>query len=122
MASRTHSPSLQATKQAARIMIVAFVGISYFVVIIIALHFLRPDLNPIQRPTSEYAVGPYGWLMTSAFLSMSVASWALVIGLAHRLSQAAQSRIGLGLLGVWAVGVLIAMLFPIDPDGASPTI
>ena len=39
------------------------------------------ELNPIQRPTSEYAVGPYGWLMTSAFFSLSVASFALVHGL-----------------------------------------
>jgi hypothetical protein len=122
MASTTHSPSLQATKQAARIVTVAFVGITYFVVIIIALHFLRPDLNPIQRPTSEYAVGPYGWLMTSAFFSMSVASSALVIGLSQGVSQPARSRIGLGLMGLWGVGVLIAMFFPIDPDGAPQTL
>jgi Protein of unknown function (DUF998) len=121
MASTTLSPSLQATKQVARIVTVAFVGITYFVVIIIALHFLRPDLNPIQRPTSEYAVGPFGWLMTSAFFSMSVASWALVIGLSQGVSQPARSRIGLGLVGLWGVGVLIAMFFPIDLDGAPQT-
>ena len=44
----------QARKQVARIVTVALVGITYFVVIIVTLHFLRPDLNPIQRPTSEY--------------------------------------------------------------------
>jgi len=69
MAFTTLSPSLQASKQVARIVTVAFVGITYFVVVIIALHFLRPDLNPIQRPTSEYAVRPYDWLTSSAFLA-----------------------------------------------------
>jgi hypothetical protein len=53
---------------------------------------------------------------------MSVASWALVIGLYQGVSQPARSRIGLGLLGLWAVGVLIAMLFPIDLEGAPQTI
>jgi hypothetical protein len=122
MASTTLSPSLGATKQVARIATVGFVGITYFVVIIVALHFLRPDLNPIQRPTSEYAVGPYGGLMSSAFFSMSVACWALIIGLSQGVSQPARSRIGLGLMGLWGVGVLIAMIFPIDPDGAPQTL
>jgi hypothetical protein len=122
MASTHLSLSLQTRKQVASIATVAIAGIAYFVVIIVTLHVLRPDLNPIQRPTSEYAVGPYGWLMTSAFFSMSMASWALVIGLYQGVSQPARSRIGLGLLGLWAVGVLIAMLFPIDLEGAPQTI
>ncbi len=42
----------------------ALMGIAYFVIVIVSLHFLRPDLNPISHPTSEYAVGPYGFLMT----------------------------------------------------------
>lgn len=122
MASTHLSLSLQTRKQVASIATVAIAGIAYFVVIIVALHVLRPDLNPIQRPTSEYAVGPYGFLMTSAFFSMSVASFALVIGLSQGVSQPARSRIGLGLLGLWGVGVLIAMLFPIDLEGAPQTI
>src|SRR6188474_1523507 len=98
MASTHLSPSLQARKQVVGIAAVAIAAIAYFVVIIVALHVLRPDLNPIQRPTSEYAVGPYGGLMTSAFFSMSVASLALLIGLAQGVSPRARSRIGLGLL------------------------
>jgi hypothetical protein len=122
MLAATRSLSPQKTEQVSRMATLAMAGIAYFVVIIVALHFLRPDLNPISRPTSEYAVGPYGFLMTTAFFSMSVASWALVIGLGQGLAPAARSRIGLGLLAVWAVGVLIAMLFPIDLDGAPQTL
>ena len=86
MASPTRSSSLQTTTHVARIVTVVFVGSTYFVVIISALHVLRPDRNPLQQPTSEYAVGRYGWLMTSAFFSMSLASCALVLGLAQGLS------------------------------------
>ena len=122
MASTNLSPSLRTRTQLARIATVAIVGVAYFVVIIVVLHFLRPDLNPIRRPTSEYAVGPYGFLMTSAFFSMSLASFALVIGLHQGISQRARSQVGLGLLGIWGVGVLIAMTFPIDVEGAPQTI
>lgn len=100
----------------------ALIGIAYFVIVIVTLHFLRPDLNPISRPTSEYAVGPYGFLMTTAFLSMSVASLSLVIGLYKGIPQSARSRIGLILLGIWGVGVLVAMSFPINPEGSRQTI
>src|SRR5215211_356099 len=122
MASTNLSPSLRTRTQLARIATVAIVGVAYFVVIIVVLHFLRPDLNPIRRPTSEYAVGQYGFLMSSAFFSISLASFALVIGLHQGISQRARSQVGLGLLGVWGVGVLIAMSFPIDPEGAPQTI
>src|SRR5687768_17196097 len=100
----------------------ALISIMYFVVAIVILHFLRPDLNPINRPTSEYALGPYGFLMTTAFFSMSVASLSLVIGLYKGISPPARSRIGLILLGIWGVGVLVAMSFPIDPEGTERTI
>ena len=122
MAATQLAPSLPTRKQVAWTATVGLVAIAYFAVIIAALHVLRPDLNPIQRPTSEYAVGPYGWLMTSAFFSMSVASFALVLGLSQGVPPPARSRLGLALLGLWSVGVLIAMTFPIDPDGAPPTL
>jgi hypothetical protein len=98
MASTHLLSGVETSTKTASIATVALVGVVYFVVAIVILHVLRPDLNPIQRPTSEYAVGPYGWLMTSAFFSMSVASWALIIGLYQGVSQSARSRIGLGLL------------------------
>jgi hypothetical protein len=100
---------------------IALIGISYFVVVIVALHFLRDDLSPMSNPTSLYAVGRYGFLMTTAFFSMSVASFSLLIGLYKRISKPAQSRIGLILLGIWAVGVLVAMLFPLNPEGTEAT-
>jgi hypothetical protein len=80
---------------------VALVGIASFVVILVALHVLRPDHDPLRQTTSEYAVGPYGFLMTTAFFSMSVSALALVVGLAQGVSQSARSRVGLGLLGLW---------------------
>jgi hypothetical protein len=116
------SPGLQAAERARTTVIVAMAGALYFTIAIVVLHFLRPDLNPISRLTSEYAVGQYGLIMSTAFFSMSLATVALLIGLYRIVPPAARSPIGLGLLGLWAVGVLIAMLFPIDAQGAPPTV
>jgi hypothetical protein len=122
MTATTLSPSLGTTKQLKTIATVAIASVAYFAVIIVALHFLRPDLDPMNQPTSQYAVGPYGFLMTSAFFSMSIASFALLIGLYQGVPQPARSRMGLTLLGLWGMGVLIAMLFPIDLEGSPQTI
>ena len=101
---------------------VSIIGVSLFVVLLVAMHFLNPDFDPIQRPTSEYAVGPFGYLMTTAFIALSAATWALVVGLRRDLAEPAQSRIGLAFLGIFGIGLLVAATFPIDLDGAPQTL
>lgn len=101
---------------------VSIMGTAIFVVLIAAMHFLSPEFNPIQRPTSEYAVGPFGYLMTSAFVALSLSTWALVIGLRRDLASLALSRLGLVFLGVFGAGLLVAATFPIDLDGAPETL
>jgi hypothetical protein len=112
----------EALKQLTLLAGVAIAGTTYFVVVIAAMHFLSPDISPVQRPTSEYATGPFGYLMTSAFVALSVASWALVVGLRRDIPPQGIHRIGLGFLGVWGVGLLVAATFPIDPEGAPRTL
>ena len=47
--------------------LIAIGGIIYFIVAVVVLHFLRPEYNPIDHAVSNYAVGSFGYLMTSAF-------------------------------------------------------
>jgi hypothetical protein len=108
-------------KLLARIATLTMVSIAYFIFALVALHFLRPDYNPISRFVSEYAVGPYGLLMTSAFASLSLGSLALVIGLYQGVARSGRSRLGLVLLAIWGVGVLIAGIFPADLQSAPET-
>jgi hypothetical protein len=114
--------SRRAGRPVAVLATVAIVGTACFVALIVALHFLSPEFDPIERPTSEYAQGPFGYLMTAAFVSLSLSTWALVIGLRRDLSGPAQSRLGLVFLGVWGIGLLVAATFPIDLDGAPQTL
>ena len=113
MSSNSLSSTTLPAKQVARIATLAFVGIAYFLIAVVTLHFLRPNFNPIHRFVSEYAVGPYGSLMTSAFFGLSLGSLALVIGLSQDVSRSWRSWIGLFFLAVWAVGILIAAIFPV---------
>ena len=115
------SPHTRPAKQVARIAAIAIVGISYFLTTVIALHFLRPDYDSVSRFVSEYAVGSYGFLMTSAFFGLSLGSLALVIGLYQGVSRSARSWIGLILLGIWGVAILIAGIFPTALKGAPAT-
>jgi Protein of unknown function (DUF998) len=116
MSSTTMLPSLQ------RVATVARAATIYYLVIIVAVHFLRPDINPIGQLTSAYKVGPYGFLMTSALFIFGLSQAALVIGLYQGVSEPARSRVGLALLGLWAVGNLIAALLVADQPGAPQTI
>lgn len=105
-----------------RIANIALAGIVYYTVVFIALHFLRPDINPISQFTSDYSFGPFRLLIITAYFSMSLGSLALVVGLYQGISQQARSLFGLAFLGVWVLGLLIAGVFPLDPNDTQQTI
>lgn len=99
---------------------VAVGGLAYFVCAIVLLHLLRPDVNPMARVTSEYAVGPYGFVMTSAYIVFSLALLALALGLARSLSISGSATAGIALLGLAAAGTATAALFPVDVGAPRP--
>lgn len=88
---------------------------------ILALHLLRTDLDPGYRYLSEYAVGPYGALMTSTFFVLSAGSLALAIGLWRSVSSKLRFLPGLLFWLVWACGVCLAGVFTSDLQGAPHT-
>src|SRR5215210_38172 len=101
--------------------LLAIVGIADFLLNIAALHFLRPDVNPVLEPVSNYAVGPYGFLFTAADIGLGLAALALTFGLYLSIAPPGRSYVGLFLLGLNGVSVLLAGIFPIDV-GAETTI
>jgi hypothetical protein len=97
-------------------------GAALFAVFVLALHFLRPDLNPLANPASAYALGPFSALMTAAFFGLGLSGWALVLAIKVGVPAAARSRASLVLLGLWAASIWAAMLFPMDLDRSAPTL
>lgn len=92
----------------------------YFIIALALLHVLVQDFDPTTRFMSEYAVGEYGFLMTSAFLALSLGSFCLIFVLrrtttaSNNNSRLSILRIALRLLFVWSVCVLLAGLCTTD--------
>src|SRR5215204_790592 len=90
---------------------VVFACAAYYVIVGTALHILEPDFDPRFRFMSEYALGACGWLMTTTFFALGLATFAVAAVLrdVHQSSQVA--RIGFGLLAVGALFVCLAGVF-----------
>jgi hypothetical protein len=93
--------------------LLTIVGIADFLLNVAALHFVRPDVNPVLEPMSNYAVGPYGFLFTAADIGLGLAALALTFGLYLSIAPPGRSYVGLFLLGLYGVSVLLAGMFPI---------
>ena len=93
-------------------------GTAFFLLVVVAMHALNPNVDIAHRPTSDYATGRFGYLMTSAFVALSLATWSLVMGFSRSLRPSGTQRIDLFFLAWFATGLLIAACFPIDPEGA----
>jgi Protein of unknown function (DUF998) len=92
----------------------SFAGAAVFLVLLAALHVLKPELDPSWRFISEYAIGDYGWMMVLAFLSLALGYVALFMALRPQI-RTIPGRIGLALLLVSAVGLTMGGLFTTDP-------
>src|SRR5207237_9947604 len=65
---------------------------------------------------SDYAVGRYGWVMTTAFLALSCGNLMLLLGLARIGPSSVVARLGTLLLGIACIGLVLAAIFPTDPE------
>jgi hypothetical protein len=107
-------------KQGAWLGLVAIVGILYFVIAVVALHVLRPELNPINHAVSNYAIGPFGFLMISAFFTLALSEFALALGLARSLTSSKSACISVLLLSLAGVGLVVTGIFPGDVKSLHP--
>jgi hypothetical protein len=97
--------------------LLTIVGVAVYLVNFTALHFLRPDVNAVLEPLSNYAVGPYGFLAIAANIGTGLAALALTFGLYRSIAPRGRSYVGLFLLGLFGVSELMAAYFLIDVGG-----
>lgn len=101
---------------------IVMTAIAYYVVVTGALHFLNPQLDPVRWPLSAYVNGPFGFLMTTTFFVLAIGLVAQVLAwLSSREGRSVPLAIGSALLGMAALGVLMAGVFPMDEDPTSPS-
>ena len=97
-----------------RLALLAMAFETWFVLALVVLHLLRRDLPPGRTMISQYAVGPYGALMASAFVALALALLMLVLGLLRDGPRSWAARIAEVLLGIAVVGLVISAAFPMD--------
>jgi len=96
-------------------------GILYFFAAVTAAELLRPLYDPVQRTISELAVGPFGFLQTSAFVALGLSLLALQHVLHRRVQHTWTSRAALALVGLCGLLSFAAAAFPTDVKGAVAT-
>lgn len=101
--------------------IVAICCLVYSALALVLLHLLRPDYSPVSHMISDYAVGRYGWVMTTWFIGMSIGCLMLALGLKRSGPNTIPATLGSVLLGVASVGLLVSAAFPTDLDNAPTT-
>jgi hypothetical protein len=96
----------------------SFGGAATFVVLLAALHFIKPELDPSWRMISEYEIGRHGWVMALAFLFLAFSCVTLFVAIRPQM-QTTGGKVGLAFLLVAAAGMTIAAIFTSDPITAS---
>lgn len=94
---------------------------SYFIAALLLLHVLRPDYTIADHMISDYAIGAFGPIMTSAFLSISLGCLALATGLLRIGPKSWLGRASAGLLIVAFAGLIVTAVFPTDLETAAST-
>src|SRR5688572_16316916 len=82
--------------------------------LLLSLHFIKPELDFRWRFISEYALGKYGWIMTLTFVSIAISLLATVFAVRPHVKTWV-GYIGLFLLCVASIGYSITAIFPTDP-------
>jgi hypothetical protein len=91
----------------------SIIAIITYQIVLVALIFIRPDLDPYWHPISEWALGKYGWIMVMAFLMSSCSYAALFVGLRTEL-KGVLSKIGWVILALCALCTFGVGIFKTD--------
>jgi hypothetical membrane protein len=92
----------------------ATAAILSYQLLLMAMIFLRPDLATSWHTISEWAIGPYGWIMSGAFLISALSYAALFVMLKPQL-HGILGRVGLGILLSCTIGATGVGIFRTDP-------
>ena len=94
---------------------------AYFGIALLLVHVLRPDRHVATTMISGYAVGPYGWVMTTAWLAASICCLMLALGLNQIGPRSTAARLGTLVVAIFFLGILLTAIFPPAPRN-SPTL
>ena len=108
-------------RRASTLTIIAIAGLVLFLIDVLVTTLLRPEYNPLVHGLSYYAVGPRGWLMGAGLVSIALTG--IAVALQHaRAERQGRSTAGIILLITWGISQILAVIFPLDLPGSTPTL
>jgi hypothetical protein len=96
--------------QGPRLGTLALSGVVVFATVCILAQFVRDDLDWMRAPLSSYLRGEYGWVVKTAYFTLSAALALLGLGYQRTLAAAARSSIPLLLFVVGGVALVVTAL------------
>ena len=90
-----------------------------FIVILVLLHIINPEIDPTWQPISVYALGKMGWLMNVAFFLFGLSFFTLGLYIFQNFKSPG-AKIGGVLLILAAIGNFTAGIFNTDPVDTLP--
>jgi hypothetical protein len=91
-----------------------------FLIVVVVLLFLAPDIDPLRSGISFYALTSYRLLIGMALAMIGISGILLAVALWPTILSVV-GRFGLALLIVWGITSILAGIFPLDAPGAMPT-
>lgn len=95
-------------------------GFISMILILVAFHFIQPELDPLRRFGSEYAAGRVGWLMNVGFFCFAAGLGSLAFAFGRTVEAPGRSRAAGVLLAFSSLGILASGLFNSDLQGTQP--
>jgi hypothetical protein len=100
--------------------------VAYWLAVVVAMHILQRELDPVAVPMSVYVLGVHGAWMTTSFFAAAAVWLVLALGLPKALPPTPWAKAGIVLYCVAACGDvamgLVPTQFPVtpplSPDGA----
>lgn len=93
------------------------IGLVFSSLIIILLHWLRADYNPLSRYISEYGIGKFGVLASIAFSVFGLSIVFLYPKIKASIPRNKISRVGEFFLLIWGLFTFSIGFFVCDPKG-----
>ncbi len=106
----------------AAVTIISITDPAFFLLANAALHLLRRDLDPATHYISEYAVGRFGLLMSSALVILGIGTAALSLVIHTTMEERWLVRVGTAVLFLSGLSTILIGLFRTDIDGQPSTI
>lgn len=111
--SEANVSTMRLTRRARGAARLCFATSAAFILLLGALHILKPDLDPVWRFISEYELGAYGWMMRLAFFCLATSCISLFVAIVSQVCGVV-GYLGLALLMLAVFGMTLAGIFVPD--------